>query len=301
VRSRTTCIRRSTSPNRCPARVYERDCESSVFAVASAWMRPSIRSHIGRPSAQCARRWEETVKLPRRHFLHLAAGAAALPAVSRIARAQTYPTRPLRLVVPFAPAGTTAPRGSITSSCPHEPLVSYRINRHLRVESSSIDDSRLRGALPAPDIRHRAKMRPIPCRRDPCTGPIQKSDQRYSQLDAVGSLQRSASTGNHQPLPYCEVGHRQARIGLSDSLGCRESNSATPLAGRCWIARLQLVNANHQTLDQGGRQLRDPVSDCPQQPSLRPPSPVPHLQGATHPARWSRHTRDWSPTAFILA
>jgi hypothetical protein len=33
------------------------------------------------------------VKLPRRNFLHLAAGAAALPAVSRIARAQAYPTR----------------------------------------------------------------------------------------------------------------------------------------------------------------------------------------------------------------
>src|SRR6516165_7800048 len=45
------------------------------------------------------------MKLPRRHFLHLAAGAAALPAVSRIARAQAYPTRPVRLLVGFAPGG----------------------------------------------------------------------------------------------------------------------------------------------------------------------------------------------------
>ena len=42
------------------------------------------------------------MKLPRRQFLHLAAGAAALPAVSRIARAQAYPSRPVRVIVPFA-------------------------------------------------------------------------------------------------------------------------------------------------------------------------------------------------------
>src|SRR5215472_10394338 len=46
------------------------------------------------------------MKLPRRNFLHLAAGAAALPAISRIARAQAYPTRPVRLIVGF-PGGTT--------------------------------------------------------------------------------------------------------------------------------------------------------------------------------------------------
>jgi tripartite-type tricarboxylate transporter receptor subunit TctC len=45
------------------------------------------------------------MKLPRRKFLHLAAGAAALPAVSRIARAQAYPTKPVRIIVGFAPGG----------------------------------------------------------------------------------------------------------------------------------------------------------------------------------------------------
>src|SRR5438552_523306 len=44
------------------------------------------------------------MKLPRRRFLHLAAGAAALPAVSRLAWAQAYPTQPVRLIVGF-PAG----------------------------------------------------------------------------------------------------------------------------------------------------------------------------------------------------
>src|SRR5207237_1805806 len=45
------------------------------------------------------------MKFPRRQFLYLAAGAAALPAVSRFARAQAYPTRPVRFIVPLAPGG----------------------------------------------------------------------------------------------------------------------------------------------------------------------------------------------------
>jgi tripartite-type tricarboxylate transporter receptor subunit TctC len=44
---------------------------------------------------------------PRRRFLQLTAGAAALPVVSRIARAQTYPTRPVRFIVPFPAGGST--------------------------------------------------------------------------------------------------------------------------------------------------------------------------------------------------
>ena len=47
------------------------------------------------------------MKLPRRRFLHLAAGAAALPAASRIAGAQAYPSRPVHVVVPYPPGGGT--------------------------------------------------------------------------------------------------------------------------------------------------------------------------------------------------
>ena len=48
------------------------------------------------------------MKLPhRRQFLHLAAGAAALPTLSRVARAQAYPSRPVRIIVPFGSAGAS--------------------------------------------------------------------------------------------------------------------------------------------------------------------------------------------------
>jgi tripartite-type tricarboxylate transporter receptor subunit TctC len=47
------------------------------------------------------------MKFPRRTFLHLAAGAAALPALSCIAQAQAYPSRPVRIIVGFAPGGAT--------------------------------------------------------------------------------------------------------------------------------------------------------------------------------------------------
>ena len=55
------------------------------------------------------------MKLPRRNFLHLAARAAALPAVSRFAWAQTYPSRPITMIVPFPAGGGTTTLARVSS------------------------------------------------------------------------------------------------------------------------------------------------------------------------------------------
>ena len=58
------------------------------------------------------------MKLPRRKFLHLAAGAAALPFAPHIARAQAYPSRPVRWIVGFPPAEQpTSPLASLANGC----------------------------------------------------------------------------------------------------------------------------------------------------------------------------------------
>src|SRR5438477_8340017 len=70
------------------------------------------------------------MKLPRRQFLHLAAGTAALPAVSSIAWAQAYPSRPIRLIVGFPPGG-----GADSSSRIVAAQVSERLGQPVIVEN----------------------------------------------------------------------------------------------------------------------------------------------------------------------
>jgi tripartite-type tricarboxylate transporter receptor subunit TctC len=70
------------------------------------------------------------MKLPRRTFLQLAAGATALRAVSRIARAQTYPSRPVRLIVGWPPSGAADVVGRLTGQ-----LLSERLGQQFVIEN----------------------------------------------------------------------------------------------------------------------------------------------------------------------
>jgi tripartite-type tricarboxylate transporter receptor subunit TctC len=70
------------------------------------------------------------MKLPRRRFLHLAAGAAALPAMSHIARAQAYPTRPLRMIIGYPPGGSADITARLTGQ-----WLSERLGQPVVIES----------------------------------------------------------------------------------------------------------------------------------------------------------------------
>jgi tripartite-type tricarboxylate transporter receptor subunit TctC len=88
------------------------------------------------------------VKLPRRQFLHLTAGAAALPVVSRTARAQVYPSRPITIVVPFPAGGSTDVIGRILAEKMRASLGQTIIIENVGAAGGSIGVGRVARAAP---------------------------------------------------------------------------------------------------------------------------------------------------------
>jgi len=88
------------------------------------------------------------MKLARRQFLNLAAGAAALPAMSRIARAQTYPIRPITIFVPFAAGGPADTLGRILVERMRAPLGQPVIIENVAGAAGTIALTRVARAAP---------------------------------------------------------------------------------------------------------------------------------------------------------
>jgi tripartite-type tricarboxylate transporter receptor subunit TctC len=88
------------------------------------------------------------MQLPRRRFLHLAVGAAALPAVSRVARAQAYPSRPLTMIVPFPAGGATTTLARILAEHMKETLGQPVVVENVAGAGGSIGVSRSARAAP---------------------------------------------------------------------------------------------------------------------------------------------------------
>src|SRR5260221_4540800 len=88
------------------------------------------------------------MKLPRRNFLHLAAGAAALPAVSRLAWAQTYPSRPITIGVPFRAGGPTDALARILAERMRGPLGQPAIIENPTGAGGTIGTGRVARAAP---------------------------------------------------------------------------------------------------------------------------------------------------------
>jgi tripartite-type tricarboxylate transporter receptor subunit TctC len=88
------------------------------------------------------------MKLPRRRLLYLAAGAAALPAVSRVASAQTYPSRPITMIVPFPAGGATTTLARVLAEHMKETLGQPVVVENVGGAGGSIGVSRSARAAP---------------------------------------------------------------------------------------------------------------------------------------------------------
>ena len=159
------------------------------------------------------------MKLPRRRFLHLAAGAAALPAMSRIARAQAYPSRPVRIVVGFSP-----PAGDDIVARLLGQWLSERLGQPVVIENRSGASTNIaprrscarRRRLHAPPGRHGATRSTRRSTKDSIS--ISCGTLRRSRVSSLHRF-RTQSVGSHQavpaPIAYAKANPGQVNYGIA--------------------------------------------------------------------------------------
>ena len=136
------------------------------------------------------------MKLPRRQFLHLAAGAAALPAISRIARAQAYPSRPARIVVAFPPGGANDIHARMIGQWLHE-LVPKAIRVAVLVNGSDrVDVSRQVGVYTGANPQGREARRPTSAGTDQVRAGNQPQDREDTWPRDPGDRARPRRRGD---------------------------------------------------------------------------------------------------------
>jgi tripartite-type tricarboxylate transporter receptor subunit TctC len=113
---------------------------SENLSTSVLWVPPALRT-----SVRCQ---EDIMKLPRRNFLQVAAGAAAFSGVSRVAWAQTYPTRPITIIAPFGAGGATDVIGRVVAERMRASLGQIVIIENVTGATGSLGVGRLARAAP---------------------------------------------------------------------------------------------------------------------------------------------------------
>ena len=164
------------------------------------------------------------MKLPRRQFLHLAAGAAALPAVSGSRWAQAYPTRPVRLVAPFPPGGSIDLAGAPDRSMA---VGAARSAIRRREPAGCRRQHRQRGG---PELATRRLYAPVVQRGE--------RDQRRALRQAQLQFPRYRAGRRHQPRTQC---HGGLSIGSGEDL----SRVHRLCQGQSWQDQYGVVGHRH--------------------------------------------------------
>ncbi len=218
------------------------------------------------------------MKIRRHQFLHLAAGAAALPAVSRIARAQNYPTRPVRFIVPFPVGGGT----DVVARIIAEPM-SRILGQQVYVENKS-------GANGNIGIEAAAKTAPDGHTVLISTGDVMSNPHIYkSNIDPSKDL-----------VPVIQLSQQPIVLAVHPSLGVNSLAELIALAKQQpglryatgggigvqhmavqWLARFAGISVEHVPYRGAGQAINDLIAGHVKIGSLGSTTLIPHYRAGT--------------------